>query len=106
MSGFSVDIDQLLHQAGRFGPEAEELREVGAALKAELERLGQCWGADDAGRNFAASHLEPADAALRQIDTLATEVTQVGDRFRDTARNYQHAERRAADGFTAIHRGQ
>jgi hypothetical protein len=71
---------------------AERAKAIHTELTAALSAAGPCWGDDEAGRSFAAGHVEPAGQTLDRLGTLPGQLADVGDRFGTTARSYQQSD--------------
>jgi hypothetical protein len=95
--GFTADTAKLHRQAGEFPDLASRVGAIHAELRSALAASGDCWGQDAAGTNFAAGHVEPANAVLDRFTALPGQLTEVGDRFTTTARGYQQADAYAVD---------
>ncbi|RSN58933.1 hypothetical protein DMH01_23330 [Amycolatopsis sp. WAC 04182] len=52
-AGFTADPDAVKSAAAKLGIAADQLDEAGKELVAAMNSLGQCWGNDDAGKEFA-----------------------------------------------------
>lgn len=92
-AGFQVDPVALARHAGEFPALADRARAIHTELAAALSAAGPCWGDDEAGRSFAAGHVQPAGQTLDLLGTLPGRLADVGDRFGATARAYQQSDR-------------
>jgi len=92
MTGFRADPDRLAARARDFQGLAETAEAIVAELTGELEAAGRCWGSDDVGQSFAATHVAAADDALRRLGALGGQLADVGVRFTDLARSYRDAD--------------
>ncbi|HEX9336504.1 MAG TPA: hypothetical protein VF892_11490 [Pseudonocardiaceae bacterium] len=91
--GFEVDPVALTRHAAEFPALADRANAIHAELAAALQSAGSCWGDDEAGRSFAAGHVQPAGQTLDQLGTLPGQLADVGDRFTTTAHAYQQSDR-------------
>ncbi|GGM66159.1 hypothetical protein GCM10012275_40910 [Longimycelium tulufanense] len=106
MNGFRVDDQRLAERAHQFDGLAERSGQIAEELNRALSGTGACWGSDEIGRSFAAVHAGPADDALGRLSGLADRLTDVGQRFAETARDYRAAESDAAARVRAIEHGR
>ncbi|SDD20580.1 WXG100 family type VII secretion target [Actinokineospora iranica] len=88
MTGYRVRAQRLADHAGQFDGLAEQVAAVHRELADRLAAAGQCWGADEIGLSFAATHTAPADSTLGGIEALPGRLGDVGGRFRSTAEAY------------------
>jgi hypothetical protein len=96
-TGFQVDPAALTRHAADFPSFADRVGAIHGELTSTLATAGSCWGDDEAGRSFAASHLSPANGTLDQLGALPGRLTDVGDRFTATATGYQRADEYAQE---------
>lgn len=52
-AGFTADPDGAITAASKLGSAADQLDDAGKELMAAINSLGQCWGNDEAGKEFA-----------------------------------------------------
>ncbi|PPK69777.1 WXG100 family type VII secretion target [Actinokineospora auranticolor] len=92
MDRFTADTARLAERAGRFDGLAERVGAVHRDLADRLAAAGSCWGGDEIGQAFAATHVRAADATLAEVGALPAKLDDVGTRLRDTARAYADTE--------------
>ncbi|HEX5121560.1 MAG TPA: hypothetical protein VFW65_40785 [Pseudonocardiaceae bacterium] len=90
--GFQADPEAMARRAADFPGYADRLGAIHDELTSALAAAGQCWGDDAAGQSFAAGHVHPADDTLGRLAALPGQVSDVGDRFTETATGYQQAD--------------
>ncbi|MDQ1294618.1 MAG: hypothetical protein QG608_2503 [Actinomycetota bacterium] len=71
----TVDSDGMRSAKGGFNATAHKIETTLANLKADLDRLGECWGKDDAtAKQFAASYQPGRDKILEGLAALGESV--------------------------------
>ncbi|GAA2339060.1 hypothetical protein GCM10009854_14370 [Saccharopolyspora halophila] len=85
MGGFRNDFTRLTEHAGEFADHASHARRIAATLREAVESAGACWGDDEIGERFSATHRGPAEAALAAVEELPERLREVGDEFAATA---------------------
>ncbi len=90
--GFSADPARLRRHGGEFAGHADRASEIHRRLSQALTDAGECWGDDEAGRTFAATHARSAQDTLGKLGDLPGDLADVGDRFTGTAERYEQAE--------------
>jgi hypothetical protein len=85
---FEADADKLTTQAGEFPWLAEQAGSIHRELTAALAEAGPCWGSDEVGQSFAATHVSSADGTLGQVGALPDQLGSVGTRLADTGNAY------------------
>jgi uncharacterized protein YukE len=89
MSGFDVDVDAVVSQAGHFPELADRVKAIHRTLSDALDAEGTCWGEDTVGQSFAAGYTGPADETLEAVGALHGRLSDVGQRLHDTATSYR-----------------
>ncbi|HEY4021619.1 MAG TPA: hypothetical protein VGM75_23225 [Pseudonocardiaceae bacterium] len=90
--GFSADPAKLRQHGGEFTGHAQRASDIHRQLSKALTEAGECWGDDEAGRAFAAGHMQPAQDTLGRLGALPAGLADVGERFTGTADRYEQAE--------------
>ncbi|MGQ0838394.1 hypothetical protein [Actinokineospora sp.] len=93
MDGFRAEVDRLAERADEFAGLAEQADAIHRDLVDRLGAAGPCWGADEVGQSFSATHTAPADETVGSLAALPALIGDVGGRFADTARGYESGER-------------
>ncbi len=102
MTGFETDLAKLNAGAADFGTFAERAGKIVGDLGGVLDSFGACWGDDQIGQSFAASHTQPASDALTRLGDLGAGFGGVGERFAETARTYRAADDGNSTAFGAV----
>lgn len=90
--GFRVDPEQLTAAAQRFGEAARQLENAQRVLTDTLDRLGSCWGGDEQGRQFAASHLPNRQKLDDVLRILAKGVGSVEPALEALGQNFRNVD--------------
>lgn len=97
--GFDVDPTRLRGAAPQFDAVADQLRNAGSALSAALSAEGDCWGGDEAGRQFAQSYLPQEQGVTTELGTLAEALHAVRTSLDASADNWAGADQCGAGRF-------
>jgi uncharacterized protein YukE len=93
MSGnyLAVDTDALAKAAPEVQRLASRVKTMNSVLSSTLSKLGDCWGNDQNGRQFAKNYVysknqlvEGLDAASKVLDSMAEGITTMSKGFRKT----------------------
>jgi uncharacterized protein YukE len=98
--GYTADPAALRGHGAAFAGYADRTSAIHQQLQQALDAVGNCWGADAAGQNFAAGHLPDAQQTLTAFGALPGRLADVGDRFHRTAQGYEQADASTAQGFS------
>jgi uncharacterized protein YukE len=104
LPGFRTDNARLVDRAADFSAHARTAEDIARSLRQALAETGQCWGSDDVGRSFAASHVEAANQTLRDVSSLPDRLGDVSTRFAETAATYQRAEDDSRHALLSVER--
>ncbi|MEY7972797.1 type VII secretion target [Saccharomonospora xinjiangensis] len=99
--GFEVDPSSLRASAGELAALAERARAVANELAEALQAVPRPWGGDVVGESFAATHVEAADHALRQVNGVAGAFEEFGTALAEAATAYLTADADAASAVNA-----
>ncbi|QUH04886.1 hypothetical protein HUO13_32590 [Saccharopolyspora erythraea] len=102
MSGFRGDLGRLGERAGEFGEHAAEAQRIADGLRHAVESAGECWGRDEVGASFAATHRERADRAVEEAGGLAGALRDLGSEFAGVAADYRRIDRDQAEELGRI----
>ena len=98
--GYTSDNnDSLLRESGQFSGLAQRAGTIHTDLDGVLGETGACWGDDEVGRSFAATHLTGANDALGKLGALSGQLTDVGNRYETTGKTYASLEDHGAQRF-------
>jgi len=86
--GFSADAERLAAQAEHFDRFAGRVGAIRRDLADVLDAAGPCWGGDDVGQSFAATHAGAADDTFTALGALPDRLGSVGTKFTETATAY------------------
>jgi hypothetical protein len=89
MSGFRSDIGQLAKRATEFDDHAGRAEHLAQDLR---QSARPCWGDDEIGQCFAASHQPRAQQALDELNALSGQFRDMGAKFADTASDQQRVD--------------
>ncbi len=92
MTGYEADLDRLDSGARELHGFAGQAKDIAGTLDKALAAFGACWGDDEVGRSFAASHEKPSSDAAGALSGLSTTLGDVGDKLAATAETYRHVE--------------
>lgn len=88
-AGFTADPDGAITAAAQFGIAADQLDDAGKELLAAMNSLGQCWGSDDAGKEFAKDYEPGAQGSSEGFANIV-----------EALRGMQHNVERSMTAFT------
>lgn len=91
-SGFTVDLDGLAQSAPQYSAIADDLDEALTTLKQTLDSLGNYWGDDDAGREYAQSYVPARDSALAYHSQIVDGLRSMSDTVTGWANGYAGAD--------------
>jgi hypothetical protein len=97
--GIEVDPAGLNAVAPQYTELATQLSQARSVLMSALDGLGNYWGDDEAGRQYARNHLPGRDAALQYHGDLIKGVTDVGGGVAGWATGYSTAESSLVEGM-------
>jgi hypothetical protein len=97
MSGFRSDIGRLAKRATEFDDLAGRAERLARDLRQSAESSSPCWGNDEIGQRFAASHQPRAQQALDELGALPGQLRDMGAKFADTASDQQRVDANNAD---------
>jgi len=69
--GFTMDPDAVRHGAVSFGPAADDMTTAATTLQNVISSLGECWGTDESGKQFAQDYSPAAQNAVQAFGQLA-----------------------------------
>ncbi len=92
---FAVRPDDLRAVAPRFTAESDRLRHAVEQLRVRLEALGQPWGDDEQGMQFAAAYEASSTKIDRAVSLLAEGLMSIDQALSAMADNYVEADRAA-----------
>lgn len=97
MTGFRGDVEQLSRRAGEFDELADRARRITEHVHRAVESSGNCWGSDEVGLRFAATHQPRTDRALELLDAMPERLAGVGEKFAETAATYRRVDEAGAE---------
>src|SRR3954454_22298587 len=68
--GFTADPDSVITASSKLSIAADQLDDAGKALQAALAAQGECWGNDDAGKEFSKDYVPGAQGAVEGFGNL------------------------------------
>ncbi|MQA87370.1 MAG: PE domain-containing protein [Streptosporangiales bacterium] len=96
---FWVQPEELRGRAGGYSGVADQLEDILARLQTVLAGAGECWGDDEAGRQFARAYGGPAGRAQQAFHEFSESMRDVHRRLARMADNYERVDGSAADRF-------
>lgn len=100
-SGFTVDTVALAQHTARFPGLADQAGLIHERLCRALDAVGNCWGDDEAGQEFAAGHSAPAQDTVTRLGALRERLADTGRRFDTMATSYRRADEDSARALRA-----
>lgn len=97
-NGFRITPAELISAAPAFTAAAEELAEAQRALAETMGRLGECWGEDEQGAQFAASYRPQRERLDAVVSTLTEGLASIDPALRAWGANVEAADRTAMPG--------
>ena len=92
MSGFTADTNAMQDHGAAFGPVGEQIAGIYTKLLGRLNSAGDCWGDDEAGRQFAKQYVPGAENALAAVQGASEGVASVKRAVDSWAQAYQSVE--------------
>ncbi|RRO13242.1 hypothetical protein EIL87_24040 [Saccharopolyspora rhizosphaerae] len=102
MGGFRSDVERLAQRAGEFDDVAVHAQRIADALRRAVEDTGACWGDDEFGTRFAATHRPQADEALAALGRLPGELRGFGEDLAAAADTTRRADTAGADALRRL----
>jgi hypothetical protein len=99
IDGFAVDPTGLGSVAPQYAELAFQLDQSRAFLKSTLDSLGNYWGDDEAGAEYARTHVPGRDAALQYHADIVKGVQQTGEGISGWSGGYGSAESSLVEGL-------
>jgi uncharacterized protein YukE len=96
-----MDPDAVRDGATKFGPAADQLTDAGAALQTVVDSLGQCWGTDDSGKQFAKDYVPAAQQAMQAFGQLSQALLTVQQKLSAVADSQQGTDSAAAQNISS-----
>ncbi|MGC0421679.1 WXG100 family type VII secretion target [Embleya sp. AB8] len=75
-----------------FTDAGRRVAEIRTTLKTTIEGLGECWGDDDLGHEFAKEYTPARDKVLEALEALAKGLDKIGKGLDKSATDYQTTE--------------
>lgn len=97
--GFAVDPGGLWNVAPQFSDTADQLSSALSALQGTLDSLGNYWGDDEAGQQYAQNFTGARDGAVKYHTDLVTLFTTTGNVVSGWANTYPNAEQTVVDSM-------
>jgi uncharacterized protein YukE len=94
-SGYTMDPDAVKDGAGKFGPVADQLDDATTALTNAIHSLGNCWGDDDSGKEFAKDYVPGSQQAVDAFGSLAESIRGMQKNITDGAAAHQNTNEAA-----------
>lgn len=86
-----IDPGQLQGQQPKFHSAGSSLQDIHDTLVANLDSLGEPWGSDKSGQEFAAKYKDARDNTLVAMHGTGGTVTGIGDACKNIAAKYADA---------------
>lgn len=96
MNGFQVHLDQLTRRAGELDDLAGRADRIAAELRDAVESSAGCWGSDDIGQRFAATHDKPARDAVDEVTAMPGALRGISAKFTQAAAQYRGVDEGSA----------
>jgi uncharacterized protein YukE len=100
-SKVTMDPDVVRDGATKFAPAADQLTAAGSALQSAVNSLGQCWGADESGHQFAHDYVPAAQQAMQAFGQLAQALLTVRQNLSGIADAQQGTDTAAAQNISS-----
>lgn len=94
---FAVDPEKLAEAAPEVMRLAERVNRVNRLLESKTDSLGECWGQDVGGRQFAQQYLRPKTQLLQGLDKASKVLDSMGDGIQTMAKGYRRTEDQATE---------
>lgn len=99
MSGFDVKPDELRGASPKFDSTADKLKAALDKLNGVLQAEGECWGADDAGKEFGDKYVPGSKSATDGFAGLNKSLHQVRTELDATANDWDKVDQDNANSF-------
>jgi uncharacterized protein YukE len=97
----TMDPDVVRDGATKLGPAADQLTAAGRALQTAVDSLGQCWGTDESGNQFAHEYVPAAQQATQAFGQLAQALLSVQKELSAVADTQQNTDAANAQNITS-----
>ncbi|KUO15552.1 WXG100 family type VII secretion target [Streptomyces dysideae] len=99
MSGnyFAVDTDALATAAPEIMRLAQRVNRVNSLLESRTSALGECWGHDAGGRQFAQQYMRPRNQLLKGLGSASKVLDSMADGVQTMAKGFSKTEEQAIE---------
>jgi hypothetical protein len=97
-----IDFASMSTQAGRFHAMSGTLNQDLATYQRNANALGEPWGADTAGRNFASGYVPFTTSLLALLPDLSADLSTIGDELNTTSNWLGDTDVANADGIGQV----
>jgi hypothetical protein len=101
--GFTADPDAVITASSKLGIAADQLDEAGKALLNALAAQGECWGNDDAGKEFSKDYVPGTQGAEEGFTNLVGALRGMHGNVEKSMNALKNADDQAKD---ALNKGQ
>jgi uncharacterized protein YukE len=103
-TGISADPSALAQSGQQFNAAADDLHAVAEQLAATLAGLGNFWGSDTFGQNFAQKYVGPTDKWMSFAGVASNDgLPAVSDAVNNWAQAYQDGMQHESDAVTPLY---
>jgi uncharacterized protein YukE len=104
MSGnyFAVDTDALAKASPEIRRLAQRINRLNSKLESGVNSLGECWGNDRNGQQFAKQYVKPKTQLLIGLDKASKVLDSMADGVETMSKGFTKTEEQAMDAASDI----
>ena len=99
--GVRMDPGVVRDSAAKFGPAGDDLNTADTALQQVINSVGQCWGGDESGQQFAKDYVPAAQQAVQAFGQLAQAMRGIQQNLTTVANSTQGTDTSSAQGISS-----
>jgi uncharacterized protein YukE len=100
--GLTFDLTDLYTTAPAFSRAGGSIADAVSQVQSQLQAMGNFWGNDAPGQQFASFYPNNANTLLQQISIFAGEVEGVADAINQMADNYNISDEASVNKMRAL----
>ncbi|GAB3694949.1 WXG100 family type VII secretion target [Saccharopolyspora tripterygii] len=100
MSGkMRMEPEEIRSGGKKIGDSGDDLDQVLSTLKSALDGEGECWGADEAGKEFGGDYTKGRDSVFDTLKKVVKALGDIDDNLKATADETESGDTDSAGGI-------